>query len=56
MVAAMKPEILEGMVGQVPLKRLGSTEDVASLVSFLASDKAGYITGQVIQVDGGLGM
>lgn len=40
--------------GAVPLGRLGSAEDVASTVLFLASDKAGYITGQSIAVDGGL--
>ncbi len=40
----------------VPLKRLGEAEDVAHLVSFLASDNANYITGQVINVDGGMVM
>jgi len=38
----------------IPLKEFGKPEDVASLVSFLVSDNAGYITGQVIAVDGGL--
>jgi 3-oxoacyl-[acyl-carrier protein] reductase len=38
----------------VPMKRAGTPRDVASVVAFLASDAAGYITGQVIGVDGGL--
>jgi 3-oxoacyl-[acyl-carrier protein] reductase len=38
------------------MKRLGTPEDIAPLVVFLCSDKAGYITGQVINVDGGIAM
>ena len=41
---------------QIPSKRLGTPEDVAALVCFLASDHAGYITGQVIHINGGLYM
>lgn len=41
---------------QIPLKIFGKTKDVAETVAFLASDLAGYITGQVIQVDGGMAM
>ena len=47
-----KQEIL----GQIPLARFASTEEVAATVEWLASDAAAYITGAVIPVDGGLGM
>jgi 3-oxoacyl-[acyl-carrier protein] reductase len=46
----------EALVGQIPLGRLGSGEDIASTVAFLASPGAGYITGEVIHVNGGLFM
>jgi len=44
------------LISQIPLGRVGSPEDVASLVEYLASDAASYITGEVIRVDGGLSM
>jgi len=44
------------MINAIPLKALGQPEDIANLVTFLASDKANYITGQVISVNGGLYM
>lgn len=45
-----------GMMSNIPLKRLGSASDVAEVAAFLASESASYITGQVISVDGGMSM
>jgi len=44
----------EGMLGQVPLGRLGDVQDIADAVAFLASDSAGYITGETLHVNGGM--
>ncbi len=46
----------EKILGNIPMGRLGTPEDVARVVAFLCSDDAGYITGQVIRVDGGFGL
>lgn len=54
MTAKIPPEILKISLELVPSKEMGRPEDVASLVAFLASDAAGYISGQVIRVDGGM--
>ena len=54
MLSMLDEERLKYLKGQIPTGRLGTCEDVAHVVCFLASDRAGYITGQVIQVDGGL--
>ena len=54
MTNVLKDEIKEAIEGTIPLKRLGTAEDVAKVVKFLASDESSYITGQVINVDGGM--
>ena len=54
MTAALAEEVRKAYVSAIPLGRLGSAQDVADAVAFLASDKASYITGQVIAVNGGL--
>ncbi|MFP4456037.1 MAG: 3-oxoacyl-[acyl-carrier-protein] reductase [Clostridia bacterium] len=56
MTEKLNEKVKESMLNKIPLKRYGSTEDVANLVVFLASDKSNYITGQVIHVDGGMVM
>lgn len=56
MTANMNQKVLDDMKGQIPLKRIGAPEDIADAVAFLASEHASYITGQVLQVDGGLGI
>ena len=56
MTAAMTPEARAALSGQIPLARLGSPQDVAGTVAFLASEHAAYITGQVLVVDGGMVM
>ena len=48
-------EIKEKFIARIPLKRIGEPKDIANLVAFLVSDDASYITGQCIQIDGGLG-
>jgi 3-oxoacyl-[acyl-carrier protein] reductase len=56
MTNAMTPEARTALMGGIPLERLGSPKDVAAMVAFLASEHAGYITGQVLVVDGGMVM
>jgi 3-oxoacyl-[acyl-carrier protein] reductase len=52
----MTADARAAMSQQIPLERLGTPEDIAGVVTFLASDRAAYITGQVFVVDGGLVM
>jgi len=54
MTAALGDEFKENAVKQIPLGRIGMPEDVASAVAFLASDEASYITGHVLNVNGGM--
>jgi 3-oxoacyl-[acyl-carrier protein] reductase len=56
MAAAIPAEGREALMQQIPLKRIGTAREVAEVVRFLAGEGAGYITGQVIQVNGGLYM
>jgi len=56
MTAAMTPEARAALSGQIPLERLGSPQDIAGVVAFLASKHADYITGQTLVVDGGMVM
>lgn len=56
MTDQMPASAREALLGAIPMKRGGVPEDIASAVAFLASDAAGYITGTVLQVDGGLNM
>ena len=56
MTAAMTDAAKEATRSAIPVGRLGAPEDVARAVAFLASEEAGYITGQVLAVDGGMSM
>ncbi|RMG15556.1 MAG: SDR family oxidoreductase [Planctomycetota bacterium] len=54
MTETIPPEVTEGLVARIPLRRMGEPEEVAALYAFLASDDAAYITGAVLSVDGGV--
>lgn len=56
MTGSLNPELKARMLAQIPLGRFGTPEEVAALVLFLASDRAAYITGQVLHINGGLWM
>jgi len=56
MTDVLPPMIKDKVQEMIPLRRFGNVADIAAMVAFLASDKSGYITGQVIAVDGGMTM
>jgi len=56
MTAALSEQLKENLLGHIPLKRLGKAEDVAAAVRFLAGEDAAYITGHVLDVNGGMYM
>ncbi|HPW00850.1 MAG TPA: SDR family oxidoreductase, partial [Oscillospiraceae bacterium] len=56
MTANLPQAVKDGVNAAVPLKRMGTAQEVADLAAFLASDRASYITGEVIKVDGGMCM
>ncbi len=56
MTAALPEEIRKDWIQKIPLRRGGTVDDIANVATFLASDMSSYVTGQVIQVDGGMNM
>ena len=56
MLKDLDQEYLSVVKSEIPLQRLGKPEEIASLVKFLASDEANYITGQTVHINGGLFM
>ena len=56
MTAALPEDVRKDWISKIPLRRGGTPDDIADVATFLASDMAGYVTGQVIQVDGGMNM
>lgn len=56
MVAAVPKEVLERLVDNIPMRRLGKPEEIAHAVRFLLQDDAAYITGSVLSVNGGIEM
>ena len=56
MTAALPDDVRKEWTSKIPLRRGGHVEDIANTALFLASDLSSYITGQVIQVDGGMNM
>lgn len=56
MTAALPEDVRKEWTKRIPLRRGGQTEDIANVATFLASDLSAYVTGQVIQVDGGMNM
>jgi 2-hydroxycyclohexanecarboxyl-CoA dehydrogenase len=55
-VSDRHPDLLAKLARQIPLRRIGRPDDVAGLVAFLCTDRAGYITGQTVSASGGITM
>lgn len=56
MTAVLSDKVKEAILAEIPLKRIGTPEDIAAAAAFLAGDDAAYITGQVLEVGGGMGL
>ena len=56
MVKAVRPDMLEKIVASVPVKRLGTPEEIGSIIAWIASDEGGYATGSDFSLNGGLHM
>jgi acetoacetyl-CoA reductase len=56
MVKAIRQEVLDKIIGTVPVKRLGEPSEIASIIAWLASNEGGYATGAEFSVNGGLHM
>jgi len=56
MTAVLSDKVKEAILAEIPLKRIGTPEDIAAAAAFLAGDDASYITGQVLEVGGGMGL
>ena len=56
MTSVLPQSVVDTLMANIPLKRMGTVDDIAKACSFLASDDASYITGQVLAINGGLGM
>ena len=54
MISSLPKEYLDNIIGMIPQKKLGQPEDIGALAAFFASDMSAYITGQVVNVDGGI--
>ena len=54
MTEVLSEDVKNNINSQIPMKRMGTAEDVANVVYFLGNDESSYITGQVINVDGGM--
>nr|MDP9128649.1 SDR family oxidoreductase [Pseudomonadota bacterium] len=53
MVRAVPADVLDKIIARIPVRRLGSTEDIARMVAFLAADDAGFVTGATFALNGG---